>query len=293
MDYIKTPPAVTIRQPATANLMVDSADRTSSVNGLANNFQISKNNALLNGFFNRIGLTELTLEWFTGNITADNGNNSITFDLSGATTGTNTATITLPDGFYTQSQVVDFITAGLTAASAVLGPVPTWAVAANPLSSGAVLTPSALVYAGFSGPLATLLSIDSPLIEYGPAANDLQLAIFAADLRGLRYIDFVSTQLTYNQDLKDSSTATIVRDVLVRWYMAYDNYTGVDQYGFPILMGYEPFTLRRIFSPPKQIRWDSTAPVGNIAFEVYRDGGDICPMTFNTNWLATLQVSEN
>jgi hypothetical protein len=58
-------------------------------------------------------------------------------------------------------------------------------------------------------------------------------------------------------------------------------------------MGYEPFTLRRTFSPPKQIRWDMIQPVGNLSFELYRDGGTICPMSSTTNWLATLQISEN
>lgn len=292
MQEVKQAPAVTIRQPATANLMVDSFDRTSSQFGLANSFQIAKTQALLNGFFNRIGLTELTLEWFTPNISPVNGNNTLVIDLSGNTTGTVTDTLTIPTGFYTQELLLNFIADYLTTISAVLTPAPTWTVVASTLGSGALLTPSADVYAAFSGNLATILNLPPALLP-GPYATNNPIPIGAADLRGIRYIDFISTQLTYNQDLKDASTAPIVRDVLARWYFAYDNYTAVDAFGFPILMGYEPFTLRRTFSPPKQIRWDNIQPVGNISFEVYRDGGALCPMTPNTNWLATLQVSEN
>jgi hypothetical protein len=67
-------------------------------------------------------------------------------------------------------------------------------------------------------------------------------------------------------------------------------------------MGYSAFQVRRIFSPPKQIRWEPNLPVGNLAFQVYgnRSGGESELLDFalisnaggNINWLMTLQVSE-
>jgi hypothetical protein len=114
------------------------------------------------------------------------------------------------------------------------------------------------------------------------------------DLRRYRYIDIVSSQLTYNQDLKDAATTQIVRDILCRWYFAYDQFADVDQYGFPIFMGYEPFVVRRTFSPPKQIRWDNIQPIGQLSFEVYDDNqNQILIDSPQTNFLMTLQVSEN
>jgi hypothetical protein len=127
MTEMRDAPAVTTRQPATANLMVDSADRTSSQFGLANNFQIAKPNALINGFFNRIGLTELTLEWFTPNISSALNNNKLTIDISGANadTGTGSLPANLPDGFYTVAEVLDRLVASLTvAANLFIGPTP-------------------------------------------------------------------------------------------------------------------------------------------------------------------------
>ena len=305
MQNIKEPPTVIFRQPATANLMVDSVDRTSSQYGLANSFQISKPNSILNGFFNRIGTTELVLEWQTPNIATVFRNNGLTIDVSGA--GTDTGTISFPDnlpaGFYTTEQVLQYLVAGMNAACATAPIAPTLPVFTVVPGSGAdraLIVTTRDVWVRFPDPVG-LSGLPSIVSQFGIPTTQWILFTTAADygiseipdLRAFRYLDFISAQLTYNQDLKDSSTAPIVRDVLARWYMAYDNYTAVDGLGFPILMGYEPFTLRRTFSPPKQIRWDNIQPVGNLAFEVYGDNGAICPMTPSTQWLMTLQISEN
>ena len=69
-------------------------------------------------------------------------------------------------------------------------------------------------------------------------------------------------------------------------------------------MGYSPFNLRRIFNPPKQIRWDNIQPLGNLAFQVYATkwpqdrtanytyGLFDVAQYYNTEWLMTLQISE-
>jgi len=290
-----------IRMPATANLMVDSADRNTSVNTLANDFQITKPQSILNGFFTRIATTELVLEYRTPNISSILGNNTLTIDLSGDAPGAGTHTQTYTaNGFFTAEELIDWVAACLTNAGSNLTPPVTWAASAipagNPGGPGAQLAPSATVYAQLSGPIANALSIATGALDlYGPAPTDAQLAIYPlfVDLRPYRYLDFVSAQLTYNQDLKDTATNTFNRDVLARWYMAYDNPPTLDAYGFPILMGYTPFVLRRIFSPPKQIRWDPIQPIGNISFQVYTNTGSLAPFNFNTQWLMTLQVSES
>jgi hypothetical protein len=69
-------------------------------------------------------------------------------------------------------------------------------------------------------------------------------------------------------------------------------------------MGYTSFKVRRLFNPPKQIRWDTRQPLGNLSFEVfgqnriytngialtdfYSDPAD----SERSEWLMTLQVSE-
>ena len=294
MDFVPAEKGVPIRQPATANLMIDSADRVNLNNApyYSALFQITKNQSILNGFFTRIGTTEVVLEWYSPNIDSRYGNNQVVIDLSGGAPGGGTvtnATYTIPARFATAEEAYDLLVGYLNTAGSTLTPAVTWTAAAAP-NGGVLLTPSADVYVAVTSTLGQLLYMPQTLTLV-TAANGFTITI-APDLRPTRYLDFVSAQLTYNQDLKDGSTALANRDVLCRWYFAFDQPTTYDGYGFPILMGYAPFVLRRLFNPPKQIRWDPKQPVGNIGFEVYTDQGTLLQPNYTTNWLMTLQVSE-
>lgn len=275
--------ATTIRMPSTANLMVDSADRNEAVFPSAFNFQIQKNQSILNGFFTRIGTTEVVLEWCQDNIGLSN--NTLVFDISGVGGNTyfDSVTITIGTGFYTVEQLLDAIVSALNALTGTTG------------ADFAIATGGGIVALDCSGaefgvqdsPLAQQLGIFTGGLEF-PGVN-----ITCPDLRPYRYIDFVSSQLTYAQDLKDTTTSTVERDVLCRWYFSWDVPPQLDAYGFPILMGYTRFCLRRIFNPPKQIKWDSNLPIGNLTFQVYDEEGVLLPNSGNdTQWLMTLQVSE-
>ena len=284
-DYLPSEKATTIRQPSTANLMLDSDDRDSG-DLYASNFSISRSNSLLNGYFTRIGTTEVVLEWTTPNISSQIGNNTITIITDPAGTPT-TSVITLPNGFYTAKDALDEIVALLNVS---VGIVTTYTL--SPVNGVLYLTNGgpALNFTINVGLLATQL--------FGPAVLgniNASVPITAPDIRPCRYLDFVSNQLTYNQDLKDTATNPVSRDVLCRWYFVYSDptYPAVDAYGFPILMGYIPFYLRRTFSPPKQIKWSPNMPIGNLSFTVYNNVGNQQYMVPTTNWLMTLQVSEN
>ena len=129
-----------------------------------------------------------------------------------------------------------------------------------------------------------------------------------------RYLDFVSPQLTYAQDLKDANTEAASYDVLLRWYFsATDQPPLLDTYGYIIPYGSYPINERRIFSPPKYIKWDSNLPLGNFQVEtLYQtNGAQAGPAASVTNlitsistitgltpsslysYLMTLQLSEN
>jgi hypothetical protein len=281
---------VQIRVPATANLMIDSVDRTS---GNTSDFLIQKNQAILNGFFNRIGTTEVVLEWALPNISAANGavnplgNNTLEVIVTGAPA--NPYTITLPTSNYTIAEALDEIAVQLNALA--LGSV--FVVAGTPL--GATITSNAATWSINPGNLQNQLGLSSGVVGLAQTAFVRQ-----ADLRNIRYLDFVSDTLTYNQELKDDSTNAATRSVLCRWYFAYDQPPTLDAYGFPVLMGYQPFYLRRIFNPPKQIKWDHRQPIGQLTFQVYTDQGVLVASVWNAantnsyfNWLMTLQASEN
>jgi len=279
MEFVPSEKALPIRVPSTANLMIDSADRDADMFLFPNSFSIIKTNSILNGFFTRVGTTEVVLDWFQGNISPGDFTDSLVAEV-----GSVAYTFDAPTGFYTQAQLIQWMIIQL---NKIPGGI-TWT--ANTTSgSGVALIPSGAITIGFAGSIAVKLGIDSP-----PVAYDLGdgLLIYAQDLRLYSYIDIVCNQLTYNQSVKDASTAKIVRDVLVRWYFAFDQPPALDAYGFPILMGYTPFCLRRTFSPAKQSMWENNIPVGNLEFQVYDPNGQLAIMSARTQYQLTLQASE-
>jgi hypothetical protein len=291
--FSPTEKAITIRQPSTANLMVDSADRDTDNYPDAGNFVINKRQSILNGFFTRIGITEHVLEWSYPNINSDLSNTVLIVN-----NGTADFSIVVPSGFYTAEELLDAVVAAGNALPitgvtlSVTAPSGT-----NPYASLDGTAPFSIVGGNMFFQLFPALAPPlGPLTSYN---------IVDPDLRPFRYLDFVSEKLTYNQDLKDDATNDQTRNVLTRWYMAYDNPPTVDGYGYPILMGYTQFVLRRTFSPPKQIRWSPEQPIGQLDFQVYIDpesnniwnlprGGLLIGEYWSAFWdfLMTLQVSE-
>lgn len=309
VDYVPIEKGMTIRQPSTANLMISSMDRQDVVNGvpvltpIGNptyttypspwDFQITKTNSIMNGYFTRVATTEVVLEWFVPNISNTLNNRNFKVVIDGTT-----YEITIAIGFYTVQQALDQIVSALNAKSGISG---TYTFSISNGYNGTAISRVALhcvVTSGGAGKNFTITeTVLSDLLDFSPGGVATSYSsIFAPDLRPYRYIDFISTQLTYAQDLKDGSTNTQDRNVLCRWYFDFDNQTASDSYGFPILMGYQPFTLRRIFNPPKQIRWEPNLPIGNLSFQVVDEYGAIivgqANQRLDSQWLMTLQVSE-
>jgi len=285
---------VVIRQPSTANLMIDSADRDYTTYPYPADFTIQKNYSILNGFFTRIGVTEVSLDWAVPNITDLAGNRTFTVTVTGAPA--NPYTVTLPQGTYTIAQVLDTLVALLNAAQATgtfsivsaTGGFPALACTVTYIITETVLSDCL----GFTS--AGAASLSKKTNELAPA----QILTYS-------YIDFICPQLTYAQKLKDTTTGDNPQNVLCRWYMAWDNPPQNDKYGFPILMGYQIFNCRRVFSPPKQIRWEPNLPIGNLSFEVwgaiqgaanvdlnYYQQLNSIPAQTDFDFCMTLQVSE-
>ena len=279
--------AQAIRPPSVANLMIDSADRVEARFPSPWDFQFTKTNSIMNGFFTRIATTEVVLEWNDSNISGSGqlGNNSITFDLSGTggNTFNGTETITLLEDNYTIASCLDAIVSELNDLSGTTG-----------MGFSIITTPNIALKStgGVFTIQASNLQAQLDFVEGPPFVS--QARPLLPDLRPHRYLDFVSEDVTYCQRVKDNSTAEYPRDVLCRWYFSFDGDPQLDKYGFPILMGYTTFCTRRIYNPPKQIRWEQNIPIGNLRFQVYTDKGDLVPYYGGlSQWLMTLQISEN
>ena len=249
---------VQIRQPATANLMIDSGDRyTIAPDGAltttqpSDNFTIQRPQSILNGFFHRIGTTEVVVSWSVPNISTAIGNTTFSVVMGLGTS----FTVTLPSGLYTVEECLDTLVVLLNI-TATLG---TWSITNTLGNVELVCTTS---YTITESTLSNQLSM-------APGVAGTSRLVAQPDLRPVSAIDFVSQQLTYNQQLKDATSSSVDRNVLCRFYFAWDTPPTYDTYGFPILMGYTQFTVRRTFSPPKQIRWETNMPIGQMAFQVY------------------------
>lgn len=266
-----TDKGVTVRPSSTANFLIDSTDRDDTAYPNSGDFQITKNNSLFNGFFNRMAVQEVVLDWGIPNISLEDENDSFSVTYVFPPNPAATVTINLPNGFYTVAQAIDTIVSQLNVAVGVPG-----AFVINAGNTGIYMSVDQTVVAAgtfeihdtvLANQIFTFGQIDSGQAQSYP--------IIAPRLLNYRYLDFVCSQLTYNQELKDADTSPQSRDVLYRWYFGWDNEPSYDTLGFPVLQGYRPFVARRLIAYPKQIRWAPSQPVGNLRFEVYNENDEI------------------
>ena len=299
--------AVTTRPSSSANFYVDSLDKNS---GFSGDFIINKNQSLFNGFFNRIAMAEVLMDWGIPNVAAWWGNNTITV-VNGGTT-TTIGPVTLVDGFYTAVQALQAVATAVNAAATTAGNALRLTVVFNSNgtvtvnSTGVGTDPFYFVWTdGVSPPYALARQLFTTAQLAGAAVQDTSIVCSSPRILGTTYVDIVSPQLTYNQELKDATTDVNSQDVLYRWYFADDNVTQEREmmpltYAataapavqmltptlIPVIQGYTPFVIRRALPVPKQIRWDPTAPIGSIQFQVFDDRGRLID-TRNFPWSAT------
>lgn len=320
--------AITIRQPATANLLVSSVDRINYVNNSASTnagkFLISQSSSILNGFFTRISVPEVVLDWTLPNVYDISGafgqtgisnggfikNASVSIDVSGGST----YVTSVPFGIYTIATALDTLAAALTALTVVgtvsvaqSGGAVTLTASGTAFRFSTTNNPNFVTSLGFGlgGSYSKVKTIynsaPSGSAKYpnsGATLYQLQNNTTTPSLQVWNYIDIISYNLTNNQNLKDASTSQVTRNILCRWYLCstYQNPQPVDKYGFVIYPQYQQFSERRVFPTPKQINWQTNQPIGQIAFEVWATdflGNSYLLNTDGFEWLMTLQVSEN
>jgi hypothetical protein len=298
-----------IRVPATANLMIDSDDRAFQQSDILDTspwrFQISRAQALIQGFFTRVGLTELVLNWDIPNISSQWNNNLLFVDVSGSDIS-GAKTITLPDGFYTAKKAIDCIVEELNTEYATPS---LFSVIQDCNGVGIEISGNRVWTTLMSVPLANQLFQYPSNIVNDLLPNAKTHYLPSPDLRTIKYLDFIADSITSVQDVEDSTTVPYVKNVLQRWYMAWDDQNDLDAYGLPIYQGYTPFSSRKVFNPPKQIKYESSIPVGNLTIDVWARFSPafyaVAPLTAgygslanlytppdSSSFLMTLQLSE-
>jgi len=275
---------VDTREPSTACFLIDSNDRGQS-NGVSSNFTITSNQNSILGYFTRLGVQEISLDWSIPNVSKfydqagilvfDN-TNVVVLDISGTL-----QTITLRSGFFNVAQVMhDLLSALLIDASGRFSLVADPVVGVNLVSTIPFRFPSQDASGNrYNQEMAYQLGF-----QISDANTDANGASYffpehypgestttcGPNMMPFSYLDICSQQLTYCQDVKDATTNPTKRDVLHRFYFANDSMVPrSDEYGFPIGLGYEPFVIRRSIPFPKQIRWEPNQQVGNLSFQSY------------------------
>ena len=224
---------VVIRPSATASLCIDSDDRYANYGVRRTNptypfkINIQKNEAILNGFFKRIALTEFRMNWTLPNISSAWGNNQIIMKWKSGSSVQTDLLITIPDGFYTASQMATAIQAEINETTSFKVQVADltedfFTFIPDP-SLASVVT---FYFTAVASPSTGFPNINTnvrQLIDMLniPSFTTYQTSIISGivNMRPTDYFDVVCSQLTYNQKLKDSSSAPITRDNMVRIYL--------------------------------------------------------------------------
>jgi hypothetical protein len=272
----------TIRNPSTANLLIDSIDRPD--NQQSANFTINKKNSILNGFFSRMAVSEVVLDWCVDNVSEATDNNIFIVLLGGAE-----IRVVVPDDSYTIADILNKLVALLNASPQA----PSFSII-PPGGAGGYVGSASLACTQPFTIIETNLSMELNLLAGVPGQVFI---VNCPVLLPYTYIDFVSNDITYNQALKDTATNNFEQNILYRWYFAWDTPPPNDAYGYPIYQGYQRFIARRILPFPKQIRWEANMPIGQLAFQVYSSQGTVLLPSQTTNgemeWKMTLLVSED
>jgi hypothetical protein len=327
----------TQRLPSTSVLAINSEDRFKDLaesrlsrgapgsNPLKQNpysFLITKNESIMNGFFTRLGLTEVVLPWVIPNINGKTDKIRILYDISGGASGEEY--ILLESGFYRPAELATALqTAVRDTLSGIDARFADFTVIYGYLNIPSFLysTEDPELRVAFL-PVPTNLDPAAPFNEsyIYDAANTRQLfdvlgftapsntSLKESESGGITfcqaidYVDVVCTQLTSNQALKDTMSQQIARDVLCRIYITGNDVNNVPPSSANFCPpGCAPFTVYRNFSQPKQIQWLPNQPVqSSLQFDLFDDMGnplsDSLPSYVadnRTNWSFTILVSEN
>lgn len=319
-NYAGIDSAFTQRPVSSAILGIDSEDRFKDGEGRAiisstnpeikspYSFTITKETSILNGFFTRIGVTEVNWPWVLPNVNSRTRQIRVEYQPGGVGPVTEVA-IVLPDGFYTPAQLatamqvaVRNIDASLNLFTMVYGigaplePLPCPQYASTVVSSIPAFTyntnnATKIAFQPMVAPSTNAIAeLNYPYPAYtrqlfdvlGLNTNNQTLRTFWYSgytfCQAVKYFDIVCTQITNNQSLKDNSSQIVNRDMLCRIYVADPSAPSTTDPKSSTFCpaGCMPFNIYRNFATPKYVQWLPNQPVpGVLKVEAYSDDGTL------------------
>ena len=295
----------TIRQPSFTALFVDSMDRYA--NGFPNDtaelssssqWTLQSRQYVLNGYFNRIALTQIQFFWnlptiitgYNDTIAVGNADSTAILDY-----------IIIPQGWYVCDELASIIS-GLFGAIVSGG-----TVTANP-STGAltfsaptgfsILPP---VYSGLNGG-STVYGRTYQTTGIIPGNGDLVGDVYILigsipTMLPTRYIDVGSKYLTKNQKVKDSSTLISgqTTNILARVYaFAPSTRTYFPPSANSGAVRDTPFVVSIDYGTGKQLEWNDTEIISNFDVTLTDEYGSLVPWSrdYGCEYAFTLTASE-
>ena len=309
---------VTQRYPQSAYLLIDSQDRyLLNKNGFyeakpetsPNNIYISHQR--LNGFgeIKRVSVTDISFPWRTPNI---NIRNNI-FELR---INNVDVYLTVPEDFYKPSELALKMQTIANSSSgfrtiASQGGVPVYTPLGQPFSvttdaigrftiiaTNATFTTKTLTdVTGYESSINQVINFDTPPAPLSPP--NAPVPVFTTYRGGIpsmaytRYIDFVSTNLTKHQRLKDSLTQLNYTNIIYRLYL--DNTLDMPLTD-DTFFGSRPCDIYRQIANPKYVMWNKNEMISAVDIQLYDDAGELLyipSQDWEANYLITMLLSES
>lgn len=353
----KLPPQ-TYRPPCTTELHLDSLDRylpsmlrtnlTQPFTNFPNNQNVAKlvgpsylnssqgstgcviqtNRPLAYGYFSRVALTEFSLSWRAPNVQA--GYNNTFFVATGTSPGiiTNNRSFTIPQGFYTFTQYLEQIQAGLNAIPEITGTTVN-VVDARHQTYEIVLGQNYAAFQFGGGPTGEnsqvivgrayrMAGISREMLGYTPEVNTTgqptapptlwnRATSGVVNLLPTDYVDIVSASLSNFKDSKDgNSTVASPAAVIGRVWLT-DDFTYSSTYGSaggaptlttPVgdasIKGANPFSVLKKWAHPNWSQWSPNQTVNVVDIRLLDMWGQQVMWTseYPTEWSATLTLTE-
>jgi len=330
-------PTMQIRQPSSSLLCIDSEDRNQdytvsrmSTSGPYDS-TITKSESIMNGFFTRIGVTEVAFPWVIPNINPKT--RSIIVNVTVNAGPIISRTLNLNPSFLRPSELAAVMQSGIRTLftdiasmagfTMVYGALPVQgggnalnnsnlpAFEYNTNAAGTLIAFTPVPYNTTSYPFPNNTKQLFDILGFFLPENSTLAQIGTGGLTyctPIRYVDIVCNQLTYNQSLKDAMSQQVVRDTLCRIYVSSAANQSAVSCTDPTFCppGCAPTVIYRDFASPKLIQWLPNQPIGGyLKFEIVDDAGaplnesdpfgtgSGVPVGNKTDWSLTLQVTEN
>ncbi len=267
-------PGTPIRPPATAVMTIDSRDRVKIDPATGYRIDtttpyevyINKQQTLMNGYFTRIAMSEINMQWGIPNVNTTN--NTLTLDQANDPEGPeiDSTSIAIQENFYTPEELARAVQTELNAAGGVFG-FESWTcvwleqdnrfvINANDPNAYFRISPQNI---GAQDDLCNLMGLSYPSQVFGRVV----VGSFAS-MQYTPYFDVVSSNITKKQNVRDNSTSFLTgQNLLCRVYISQPGVTpqrdrtALDEEAETTIVGCRPFTLYREYSTPKQIYWDT------------------------------------